>query len=305
MMKKTKLIVSTLVMVASMGFTAYAGQWQQDTIGWWYQNDDGSYPVNQWQEIDEKQYYFDTNGYMLSNTTTPDGYQVGADGAWIEGASPTQVQTVVNVEGLAAQQNGYVVTYQYFNVFEDYGNTEYQAIIEIQNTSAGNLYLADATFDIYNTSGQIVASETLISSDPDVIAPGEKGYFYSNGGYLDDVPMGEYVMRPTLKVEPSSLPATRYPVSNTTIKTLSFGDNITVVGNITNNTSEEESILWIVLVLYNSNNVPIGVCGTNILNLQPGSTMGFEIEGWHLPEYVTLNDVTRYEVIAAPYQFQF
>lgn len=58
--------------------------WKQDGTGWWYQNADGSYPVNQWREVNGKQYYFGADGYMLADTTTPDGYSVGADGAWIE-----------------------------------------------------------------------------------------------------------------------------------------------------------------------------------------------------------------------------
>lgn len=28
-------------------------------------------------------YYLGQDGVMLTNTTTPDGYKVGADGAWI------------------------------------------------------------------------------------------------------------------------------------------------------------------------------------------------------------------------------
>lgn len=58
--------------------------WVQDTTGWWWRNADGSYPVNTWQEIGGKYYYFDGNGYMLSDTITPDGYYVNADGVWIE-----------------------------------------------------------------------------------------------------------------------------------------------------------------------------------------------------------------------------
>lgn len=60
--------------------------WQNDAVGWWWRNADGSYPMNAWKEIDGKQYYFGSDGYMLSNTTTPDGYFVGADGAWIQPA---------------------------------------------------------------------------------------------------------------------------------------------------------------------------------------------------------------------------
>jgi len=45
---------------------------------------------NSWQWLDgngdgaAECYYFDGNGYMLANTTTPDGYMVNADGAWME-----------------------------------------------------------------------------------------------------------------------------------------------------------------------------------------------------------------------------
>lgn len=81
-----------------------AAVWIQDSTGWWYRNADGSYTVNNWQYIGDKWYFFDATGYMktgwidwngkwyycdasgamLSNATTPDGYPVGADGAWIQ-----------------------------------------------------------------------------------------------------------------------------------------------------------------------------------------------------------------------------
>ena len=216
----------------------------------------------------------------------------------------SNVSNVVNVEGFAQNQNGYEVTYQYFNVYQNsLGNTEYQGIIEIKNTSAGNLYLGNATFDIYDKNGTIVSSETFISSDPSVIAPGEKGYFFSNGGYLDNIPYGDYVMRPTINVEPTDLPATRYPVSGTSIKDGKFG--ITIVGTVTNNTSEDEGLLWLSFVLYDSNDHPIGLYGTNILDFNAGQTRGFEASGMMLPNYVTLDKVARYEVIAAPIQYQF
>lgn len=58
--------------------------WQQNETGWWWQNSDGSYPTNTWKWIDGKCYYFGADGYILLNTTTPDGYQVNENGVWIE-----------------------------------------------------------------------------------------------------------------------------------------------------------------------------------------------------------------------------
>ncbi|GLB33066.1 hypothetical protein LAD12857_49890 [Lacrimispora amygdalina] len=83
-MKKTKILITSIVLSAMMSTVALAGEWKQDAKGWWYQNDDGSYPVNSWQDINGKQYYFNESGYILTNTSTPDGKQVGADGSLVQ-----------------------------------------------------------------------------------------------------------------------------------------------------------------------------------------------------------------------------
>lgn len=82
-MKKMKLFIATVLITAAMALPAWAGEWRSDAKGWWYAEDNGSYPVSQWREINGKYYYFGADGYMLASTVTPDGYQVGADGAWI------------------------------------------------------------------------------------------------------------------------------------------------------------------------------------------------------------------------------
>lgn len=90
MKKRNLAAMLAAVMVVGSSMTSFAGTWQKDSTGWWWQNDDGSYPANTWQWIDgngdgvAECYYFDSNGYMLANTTTPYGYQVNGDGAWIE-----------------------------------------------------------------------------------------------------------------------------------------------------------------------------------------------------------------------------
>ena len=84
-----RLALMTMAATILAATPAYAGQWMQDGNGWWWQNDDGSYPTAKWQWIDgnadgiSERYYFNENGYILANTLTPDGNQVNADGAWI------------------------------------------------------------------------------------------------------------------------------------------------------------------------------------------------------------------------------
>lgn len=69
---------------ASQAGTAPA--WKQDGKGWWIENPDGSYLTNQWYQSPESGlwYYMGSDGYMLTNTTTPDGYVVNADGVWVQ-----------------------------------------------------------------------------------------------------------------------------------------------------------------------------------------------------------------------------
>ena len=57
--------------------------WQKDERGWWYVQVDGSYPSDSWQNLDNKWYYFDANGAMWYNATTPDGYYVNNDGVYV------------------------------------------------------------------------------------------------------------------------------------------------------------------------------------------------------------------------------
>ena len=96
MKKRYAAMLMAAAMTVGSAMTSFAG-WQSDANGWWWQNEDGSYPSNTWQWIDgngdgiSESYYFGPDGYMLSNTTTPDGYTVNADGAWtVNGAVQTQ-----------------------------------------------------------------------------------------------------------------------------------------------------------------------------------------------------------------------
>ena len=84
-MKKARVLIAATILSASMSMSAFAGEWKQDSVGWWYQNDDGSYPANSWfQDVDAKWYYFNESGYMQTTPITmQDGitYNFNADGS--------------------------------------------------------------------------------------------------------------------------------------------------------------------------------------------------------------------------------
>lgn len=149
-MKNRKLLLGVLVLTMAMGFPAFAGEWRSDSQGWWYQNDDGSYPANRWQEIGGKQYYFDGNGYMLANTTTPDGKRVGGDGAMIQTESVSQITYTADSATQELVSSDWVCTWysSTYHVFEVTNNSPYTISLNINESArnaAGELVGAQST----------------------------------------------------------------------------------------------------------------------------------------------------------------
>ena len=64
-----------------------AGAWKQNSIGWWYQRLDGTYPSSEWDKIGGKWYYFNAKGYILTG-----GWQK-ISGKWYYLASGGAMQT--------------------------------------------------------------------------------------------------------------------------------------------------------------------------------------------------------------------
>ena len=106
-MKKVLLIISFLILsIFSTTISIYAAQWINipNTNTWCYLEDNNKFATNKWLKIDYdndgsyEYYYFDNNGYMLSNTITPDGYFVNAYGQWeVNGVIQTvQYATISN-----------------------------------------------------------------------------------------------------------------------------------------------------------------------------------------------------------------
>ena len=120
------VLAAVSALSAMTALTAFAGEWIQDGSRRWFQNSDGSYPKsgmytigedryifdsygyvveNQWVELADDNwyyclpggevarnmwisgtYYVGSNGAMLKDTMTPDGYYVDGEGKYVAGA---------------------------------------------------------------------------------------------------------------------------------------------------------------------------------------------------------------------------
>ena len=112
MKKGSKMLLCAAVCTVLGGaMTSFAGEWKADEKGYWYANDNGGYAASEWVADNGKWYYLGADGYMVCNawignyyvgpdgamqvsTITPDGYLVGADGAWIQGNNTAAGQNI-------------------------------------------------------------------------------------------------------------------------------------------------------------------------------------------------------------------
>ena len=90
---KKRVLLASAVLSLSMSIQSFAGAWVLDSNGWWWKRDDGSWPQNKWEVINDVYYYFGNDGYMLSDTWTPDGYYVDHNGAWVQGLVGEKTET--------------------------------------------------------------------------------------------------------------------------------------------------------------------------------------------------------------------
>lgn len=213
-MKLSKSILfsaAMLVLVVLISRPTYAGAWKvANTNGRyqvWYQEDDGTYPINTWKNIDSKWYHFDNNGYvstgwlqdngdwyycyssgkmaangwingkyyvgedgkMYRNATTPDGKQVGEDGTLVND-SPIGGKWYL---GIDADLTGIYETGEVSK--PDNMNREY-------DNSWWYLYYAGNNA---NSTGYVYAQGWIwIDEDKNGIKDGILNRYYFDGGWL-------------------------------------------------------------------------------------------------------------------------
>ena len=185
------------------------------------------------------------------------------------------------------------------------GTTWVQVIAEITNTGAAPIYLSSSSYDLEDSNGQIIASKQYISTYPDVIKSGEKGYLY-NETTLENTVDGTITVIPRISAKPAKVSCIRYEVSEISITdTTYFGPKL--IGRIKNTTTnDEDGIIYVVAILYDSNKKPIGVLSDLIYeDLPAGEKIGFEATSLSLPDNITSDSIDSYLVIAYPNQYQF
>lgn len=201
----------------------------------------------------------------------------------------------------------YQVTDTSFNYYTNsIGDIEYYGFVQIQNTGTTNIYLEDCKFDLEDNDGHLLQTDDMISTCPDIIAPGETGYFYNSFGSIDEgVSLDNGVnLVPNYTVEEASGDIVDYDLSDLDFRAGDLGYP-TVTGRITNNTTRDDSYLYVNVVFYDANGKTLAVTGTSVTDLNAGSTVSFECPCYFMDDNANMSTIADYKVIARRMYMQF
>lgn len=220
-------------------------------------------------------------------------------------STPTPAPAQPAAPAETVQGVSYRITYQNCRLSDGIsGMASYDAIVEIENNGTENLYLKDATFDFEDKTGHLLETESFVSSDPEIIAPGEKGYFFSSG-MLEKVGLNtDYVFKPVLKVEKAKNSIIRYNILDTAKENTAY-DGVTITGRVQNNTAKDDGMIWVAVVLFRADGTPIAAGGTNVLDVKAGDTASFSRKFTSYDLGVSPAEVASYKVFAGKVQYQF
>ena len=200
----------------------------------------------------------------------------------------------------------YKVNQELFNHYTTtFGSHLGAAFVEIENTGNTPLYLHDGQFDVEDNNGHLLTTQTLVSTCPGALRPGETGYFYSDYIDLSDVDDSNgLVFVPHYKVDEARHEIIDYEVSDLGIREDDMF-KCKVSGRLTNTQDEEINLLYVNVIYYDSEGRVLGISGTNITDVQPGDTTSFELIGQFFYDGVTYSDIAEYKVIPRAWYMQF
>ena len=185
----------TAALTISSAMTAFAAGWQKNNTGWWYGTnaDNSTWYANGWQWVDgngdgvSECYYFDGNGYIVTNGTTPDGYQVNGDGQWMQNGfvqtkNTATTATTANTNRPTSRE---IVAYLYrgdlyrgkldklYNLFVDSSKPEW-------NNGVTNLKMIDAVGSRWNSTHGGWYFLSYDGGDVEAIALNDEGYLLAD-----------------------------------------------------------------------------------------------------------------------------
>lgn len=229
-----------------------------------------------------------------------------------DGTKATETEEEVTTTTTVQEKAEFEITHTTFtHSTNSLGSETYCGIVEIKNTGNCCIYLEDCTFDFEDDNGHLLDTDKLISCSPNVIAPGEYGYFFNDGLLDDTVSLDNGVnLVPNFSIEvckKGEAAIVDYEVSDLDLRDNDYGMGLKVTGRVENNTSEDTSSIdvMIIAVFLDSDGEILDIGFTYADEMSAGGKTSFELSTTFGNREISTDDVAEYKVIARKTYLQF
>lgn len=186
---------------------------------------------------------------------------------------------------------------------DDSGAIWAMGLAEIVNTGEKPLFLDYGAFDVTDANGNAVLSVSSVAAYPQVILPGERGYYFEvfEPGLPDTQALSLTV---TPDIREATVDAVRYEVTETQLRNSPYG-GLELTGLVKNTSDQNGELVCIAAILLGKDGAPLGIL-TNILTetLKAGAQVEFAAESFMLPPELKASQVDELVICAYPLQEQ-
>lgn len=208
-----------------------------------------------------------------------------------------------NTSSTTAAKESYKVGEATVTVWTNSINTKWvRVIVPIINDGKADLYLSSSSIDLETSDGKLIQTLKYVSVYPEVIKPGETGYYFQETTYDGNETKNiKAILHPD--VDKAKVECVRLKTSDLQLKDDKY-TGLKVIGRVENDTDDEQSLVYVAAILYDKNKNVIGIKYTIISDdIGVGEKIGFEAIS--LTSDIKSSNVASFEVIAYPNQFQF
>lgn len=190
------------------------------------------------------------------------------------------------------------ITYADVSTWTDsIGSTWYTAVVEVENTGTATVMLSTCSMDVEDASGALVGTMDLGKSVPEILGPGEIGY-YIKTSTMDYTLPDEFRLVPHTKFAEHDEP-TRYPISDISIKDTDY-NGVKATCRVENNTDESISSPRISIILLGEDNHAVARIMTYAGEFAPGEKIGVECRALTMAPGITADSISGYVAVAEP-----
>lgn len=190
------------------------------------------------------------------------------------------------------------VTDQRLNVYRNRAEEFWgQVIAAVQNTGDAPIYLQNCTFHITDAEGKSLASDTTVSAYPQIVAPGETGYYYAET-YLETESAEGLTLEFTPQVSVSAQQAVTYTVENPDLQDSRYG-GMELRVTLSNSTAQDTRHYCVAVLLFDAEGKLLGqFYDVPSVKVPAGGSAVLELSSYMLPDTVTKAEIADYRILA-------